>query len=49
MKFVKKVSAVTSCILICTALTANAAVKLYVNGYRINKNIILESGTTYLP
>ena len=45
----KRISAVALCILMSTAITVNAAVKLYVNGYRINKNIILQEGTTYVP
>ncbi|MBR5518234.1 MAG: trypsin-like peptidase domain-containing protein [Clostridia bacterium] len=49
MNLLKRISAVTACILICTAVTANASVKLYVNGYRVNKDILLESGTTYVP
>lgn len=49
MNLLKRISAVTACVLICTAVTANASVKLYVNGYRVNKDILLESGTTYAP
>ncbi len=50
MKINKLIASVLLCTtLASTAVYAKSGVKLYVNGYRVNHNIILENGTTYVP
>lgn len=49
-----KIKTLVSGALLCALLTstgvyAQSGVRLYVNGYRVNHNIILEDGTTYVP
>lgn len=49
MKFSKCLASIALCMTVCSTASAQNDVRVYVNGMRVNHNVILTEGTTYVP